>query len=43
MIKQGVFLLLAVFAILLTWEHQIRLDAVDYSECGGVFCEMKEK
>jgi hypothetical protein len=43
MIKQGVLLLLAVFAILLTWEHQIRLDAVEYSECGGVFCEMKEK
>jgi hypothetical protein len=43
MLKQGICLLLAVFAILLTWGHQIRLDAVDYSECGGVFCEMKEK
>ena len=43
MLKQALFVFLIVFALLLTWEHQLRLDAVEYRECGGVFCEMKEQ
>jgi hypothetical protein len=43
MLKQALFVFLIVFALLLTWEHQIRLDAVEYRECGGVWCEMKEQ
>lgn len=43
MLNQAVFFLLAVLAVLLTWEHQLRLDAAEYRECGGVWCEMKEQ
>lgn len=43
MLKPALFVFLIVFALLLTWEYQLRLDAVEYRECGGVWCAMKEE
>jgi len=43
MFKAAVFGFLIVFSLLLTWEYQLRLDAVEYQECGGVWCEAKER
>jgi hypothetical protein len=39
----AVFGFLIVFSLLLTWEHQLSLEAVEYRECGGVWCEAKER
>jgi len=46
MLKAAVSCLLAAvfgFLIVLTWEHQLKLEAIEYRECGGVWCEAKER
>lgn len=43
MLKAVLAFVFVMLALLLTWEHQLRLDAVEYRECGGVWCAMKEE